>query len=418
MSSNPDNVVPSPATAATPAAPATNGNGNGKRKLILTSMVGVFVLLLIAYGIWYFLVGSHFESTDDAYVAGNVVQVTPQVTGTVVAIKADDTDTVKAGQDLILLDQADAQVALDQAEAQLAQTVREVRTLYANNGTLSANIAARAADVVRARSALVKAQDDYQRRASLVAGGAVSKEELQHVQADLDAARSSLAAADAAANAAREQLSSNQALTDGTHIDQHPNVLRAAAQVKAAYLALQRGAILAPVTGQVAKRSVQVGQRVQPGTALMAIVPLDHLWVDANFKEVQLRKMRIGQPVTLEADVYGSKVEYQGKVLGLSAGTGSAFSLLPAQNATGNWIKVVQRVPVRIELDAKDLAEHPLRVGLSVVAKVDTSVQDGARITSATAPSAAAYQTQAYASQDQGAGQIVKQIIAANLGKG
>ncbi len=413
MSSN--NETGTASSSSTAEAP----NGNGKRKTILTAMIGAFALLLIGYGIWYALVGSHFESTDDAYVSGNIVQITPQVAGTVVAIKADDTDVVKAGQELIVLDQADAKVALDQAEAQLAQTVREVRTLYANNGSLSANIAAREADVVRARSAQAKAQEDYQRRANLVSGGAVSKEELQHIQADLDAARSNLAAAEASANAAREQLTSNKALTEGTSVAQHPNVLRAAAQVRAAFLAQQRGSIPAPIAGQIAKRSVQVGQRVQPGNALMAIVPLDHLWVDANFKEVQLRKMHIGQPVTLEADIYGSKVEYEGKIIGLAAGTGSAFSLLPAQNATGNWIKVVQRLPVRIELNAKQLAEHPLRIGLSVVAKVDTKNQDGAQIASTSAVrTAAAYQTDAYANQNSGADQLVKNIIAANLGKG
>ena len=336
-----------PATAAptAPAAKATPENA-GKRRRLLLLIALVVIVVGIGYGVWYFLVGSHYESTDDAYVAGNVVQVTPQVAGTVIGINADDTDIVKQGQDLVVLDPSDARVALDQAEAQLAQTVREVRTVYANNGTLQANIQTRQADTITAKAALLRAQDDYQRRAALVSSGAVSKEELQHVQSELDSAKSAVAAADAGVQAAKEQLASNQVSTDGTSVARHPNVMRSAARVREAYLALERGTLPAPVSGQVAKRSVQLGQRVAPGTPLMAIVPLDQLWVDANFKEVQLRKMRIGQPVTLEADLYGGKVEYKGKIVGLSAGTGSAFSLLPAQNATGNWIKVVQRVPV------------------------------------------------------------------------
>ena len=411
-------AVQPPAAPVAPVAPVakqTRANA-GRRKRLLLTIAFVVVLAGIGYGAWYFLVGAHYESTDDAYVAGNVVQVTPQVAGTVIAIHADDTDLVKQGQDLVVLDPSDARVALDQAEAQLAQTVREVRTVYANNGTLSANILTRQADSIRARSALVRAQDDYQRRSALVAGGAVSREELQHVQTELDGAKSALAAADANVQAAREQLASNQVSTDGTSIAQHPNVLRAAARVREAYLALERGTLPAPVSGQVAKRGVQLGQRVAPGTPLMAIVPLDQLWVDANFKEVQLRKMRIGQPVTLEADLYGGKVEYKGRIVGLSAGTGSAFSLLPAQNATGNWIKVVQRVPVRIEFDPKELAEHPLRVGLSVVAKIDTSNQDGRQLASAPRVDSG-YQTRAFAPDTHAADAIIDRIVVANLGR-
>ena len=402
--------------STTPQKPSPVGD-IGKRKRMLALIAGVVVLVGIGYGAWWLLVASHYESTDDAYVAGNVVQVTPQVAGTVIAIKADDTDFVKAGQDLVVLDPSDAQVALDQAAAQLAQTVREVRTVYATNGTLAANIASRQADTIKARASLTRAEDDYKRRAALVASGAVSREELQHVQAELDSAKSALAAADAGVTAAREQLASNQTLTEGTSVAQHPNVQRAAARVREAYLALNRSTLPAPVSGQIAKRSVQLGQRVAPGTPLMAIVPLDRLWIDANFKEVQLRKMRIGQPVTLEADLYGGKVEYRGKVLGLSAGTGSAFSLLPAQNATGNWIKVVQRVPVRIALDAKELADHPLRIGLSVVARVDTSDQSGAQLASVASTSPAS-QTQTFHADSSGVDAIVNRIIAANLGHG
>jgi membrane fusion protein (multidrug efflux system) len=404
MSSNPSIIETN--------APAT---AKPQRNRILGVMAALVIVAGLAYAAWYFFVGLRFESTDDAYVAGNVVQITPEISGTVVSIKADDTETVKAGQPLVLLNQADAQVALDEAEAQLAQAVREVRTLYANNGTLDANIAARDADVLKAKSELDRAQDDYRRRQALVATGAVSAEEMQHVEAELANAKSIVAAAQAQVVAARQQLASNKTLTEGTTVEQHPNVLRAAARVREAYLALARSTLVAPLSGEVAKRSVQVGQRVQPGEPLMAIVPLDHLWVDANFKEVQLRKMRIGQTVTLEADLYGSKAEYHGKVVGLSAGTGGAFSLLPAQNATGNWIKVVQRVPVRLALDPKELREHPLRIGLSMVARVDVSDQSGPQLASTTA-SPGSLQSEAVQARPADADAIVDRIIAANLG--
>ncbi|MEO8805306.1 MAG: HlyD family efflux transporter periplasmic adaptor subunit [Burkholderiaceae bacterium] len=390
--------------------------GNPARKKALSAVAAAAVLGGIAYGAYWALVLNHFESTDNAYVQGNVVQLTPQVGGTVVAINADDTDHVKAGQLLVKLDPADAQVALDQAEAQLAQTVREVRTLYANNGTLKAQIALREADLARSQSELARAQDDVARRAPLVATGAVGKEEFNHVSSQLAAARSSVAAAQSATLAAREQLVSNQTLTDGTALEQHPNVMRASARVREAYLALKRADLLAPVDGYVAKRSVQLGARVQAGAPLMSVIALNQVWVEANFKESQLQKLRIGQPVTLVADVYGKKVEYNGAIEGLGAGTGAAFALLPAQNATGNWIKVVQRVPVRITLDAKQLVEHPLRVGLSMDAKVDTSKTDGRMLADASRVSAVA-QTNVFEQNNSAADAEVRKIIVANGGK-
>jgi membrane fusion protein, multidrug efflux system len=362
------------------APPDSTKPANPRRKRALTAVAAVVVVAGIAYGAYWSLVLNHFESTDNAYVQGNVVQLTPQIGGTVVAINADDTDHVKAGQLLVKLDPADAQVALDQAEAQLAQTVREVRGLYTNNSTLKAQIALRQADLARAQSEQARAQDDVSRRAPLVLTGAVGKEEFNHSTATLAAAKSGVAAAQSAVVAAREQLSSNQTLTDGTDAAEHPNVLRAAARVREAYLAMRRADLLAPVDGFVAKRSVQLGQRVQAGAPLMSVIALNQVWIEANFKESQLRNLRIGQPVELVADVYGKKVEYAGKIEGLGAGTGAAFALLPAQNATGNWIKVVQRVPVRIALDAKQLVEHPLRVGLSMDAKVDISQTGGAML--------------------------------------
>ena len=400
-----------PETTATPAP-----QGNPARKKALSAVAAAVVLGGIAYTAYWALVLNHYESTDNAYVQGNVVQLTPQVGGTVVAINADDTDHVKAGQVLVKLDPADAQVALDQAEAQLAQTVREVRTLYANNGTLKAQIALREADLARSQSELARAQDDVTRRAPLVATGAVGKEEFNHVNSQLAAARSSVAAAQSATLAAREQLASNQTLTDGTALEQHPNVMRASARVREAYLALKRADLLAPVDGYVAKRSVQLGSRVQAGAPLMSVIALDQVWVEANFKEAQLRRMRIGQPVTLRSDAYGSKVEYHGRIAGIGAGTGAAFALLPAQNATGNWIKVVQRVPVRIKLDAKQLVEHPLRVGLSMDAKVDISQTDGRMLADASRVSTVA-QTNVFEQNNSAADAEVRKIIVANGGK-
>ncbi len=388
--------------------------GNSKRKNALTLLAGVVVLAGLGWASYEYLVASHYESTDNAYVQGNVIQITPQIGGTVMAIMADDTDFVKAGQALVQLDPADAKVALEQAEAALAQAVRQVRTLYANNGSLSAQIALRDADVAKAQSEIARASDDLDRRQSLTGNGAVSKEELGHAQTQLANAKSALAAAQAGVVAAREQLSSNESLTDGTSVEQHPSVMMAAAKVREAFLATQRASLTAPVDGYVAKRTVQLGQRVAAGTPMMAIVPLKQVWVDANFKEVQLRNIRIGQPVALVADLYGKKVSYTGTVAGLGVGTGAAFSLLPAQNATGNWIKVVQRVPVRIVLDASQLEANPLRVGLSMDAEIDVSKKDGKAL--ADAPRAAALM-QAYGAAGDAAEQDVRRVIAANIGK-
>src|SRR5690606_23740506 len=292
--------------------------------------------------------GRWHVDTDDAYVQGNVVGVTPQVGGTVVAIHAEDGMRVEAGQVLVELDPSDATVALEQAKANLAATVRQVRGLYAAVDAGRAGMRARQVAVERARA-------DVARRTGLVASGAVSQEELAH-------ARNELAAAQAALATAREDLVRNRALVDATSVASQPQVQAAAAQLRAAYLALQRARIVAPVSGYVAQRRAQLGERVQPGAALMSVIPLEQVWVEANFKETQLEKMRLGQPVVLTADVYGDAVEYHGRLASLGLGTGSAFSLLPAQNASGNWIKIVQRVPVRIELDGAQLAAHPLRL--------------------------------------------------------
>ncbi|HEY4295098.1 MAG TPA: EmrA/EmrK family multidrug efflux transporter periplasmic adaptor subunit [Paraburkholderia sp.] len=380
-------------------APSAQSANNGKRKRMMTLLVIVILIAAIAYGLYYFLIARFHEDTDDAYVSGNVVQITPQVTGTVIAVNADDTQVVKAGDPLVVLDPADARVALQQAEANLAQTVRQVRGLFADDNQYQAQVALRQADLSRA-------QDDLKRRLTVAQTGAVSQEEISH-------ARDAVKSAQAAVDAAQQQLASNRALTANTTIANHPNVLAAAAKVRDAYLNHARNVLPAPVTGYVAKRSVQVGQRVSPGTPLMAIVPLHDVWVDANFKEVQLKHMRIGQPVELTADVYGSSVPYHGKVVGFSAGTGSAFSLLPAQNATGNWIKVVQRLPVRIALDPQELDKNPLRIGLSMQADVNIKDASGGQL--GQAPSTA-YQTNVFDKYGDEADAEIARIIAENAG--
>ena len=403
-----------PSTSAPDAPPPASASGNPQRKQGLTILAAVVGVVGLGWGAYEFLVASHFEDTDNAYVQGDVIQITPQIGGTVLGILANDTDFVKAGQVLVQLDPADAKVALDQAQAALAQAVRQARTLYANNATLQAQVALREADISKARVDVERTSDDLQRRQSLSGNGAVSQEELKHAQQQFKSAQSTLAAAQAGVLAAREQLASNQTLTEGADVAQQPSVQLAGARLREAFLATQRAALLAPVDGFVAKRTVQLGQRVAAGTPLMSVIALNNVWVEANFKEVQLRNIRIGQPVTLVADQYGKKVSYSGTVSGLGAGTGAAFSLLPAQNATGNWIKVVQRVPVRIALDAKQLTEHPLRVGLSMTAEVDVSQTDGLAL--ADVPRAA-MAAPVVAKTDDAAEQLVQRVIAANLGQ-
>jgi membrane fusion protein, multidrug efflux system len=386
--------------AAAAAAPAPK-QSNGKRRRLMTLIVLVIIIAAVAYGLYYFLIARFHESTDDAYVNGNVVQITPQVVGTVISVNADDTQTVKVGDPLVVLDPADSKVALDTAEANLAQTVRQVRTFFVNNNQYEAQIALRKSDLSRA-------QDDLKRRMQVAQTGAVSQEEISHAR---DAVRSAQAALDAA----DQELASNRSLTANTTIADHPNVLAAAAKVRDSYINYARNTLPAPVTGYVAKRSVQVGQRVSPGNPLMAIVPLNGVWVDANFKEVQLKHMRIGQPVELTADLYGSGVVFHGKVIGFSAGTGSAFSLLPAQNATGNWIKVVQRLPVRIELDPKELEQHPLRIGLSMNVDVTIKDEQGGQLGQARNT---VYQTNVFDNYGAQADQEIARIIQQNAGAG
>jgi len=393
-----------------------NAEPNNARRRGLTVIAAVVVLTGAGWGVYHWMNGRYLQNTDNAYVAGNVVQITPQVSGTVVSIMADETDFVRAGQPLVKLDTTDARVALEQAEAQLSKAIRDTRGLFAGNGTLSAQIALREADLARVQSDLAKAQDDVNRRAALVASGAVGKEEFQHANNQLVSAKSAVAAAQSAVIAAREQLTTNQVQTDGTSVEQHPAVQTAASRVREAYLTLRRAELPAPMDGTVAKRAVQIGQRVQAGAPLMTVVSLNQLWVDANFKESQLQSLRIGQPAELEADVYGKKVVYHGKVSGLGAGTGAAFSLLPAQNATGNWIKVVQRVPVRIALDPAELRANPLRVGLSMDVTVNAEDQSGKALADVPRGEAVA-QTGVYETLEKDADQRVQQLLASSLGR-
>ena len=383
----------------TETPPPNNSSLKSRRKLWLAIASGAVILVGAAYGAYWATVLRYSQSTDDAYVNGNVVQITPQISGTVVSIGADDTQFVKAGQPLVRLDQADAKVALDQAEAQLAKTVREVRNLFATTAQLQAAVEVRQTD-------LATAQNDFARREQLGKSGAVSGEELQH-------ARDAVKAAQSALLAAQQQLVANRARVDRTTLEDHPDVRNAAAAVRNAYLNYARTVLPAPVSGFVARRNVQLGQRVGPGAALMAVVPLDQVWVDANFKEPQLAGMRIGQPVTLTADLYGNSIRYHGKVAGFGAGTGSAFSLLPAQNATGNWIKIVQRVPVRVALDPHELATNPLQIGLTMKAEVNVRDETGARLPQL-ASNNVAYSTDVFHSTDESADARVQAIIAAN----
>ena len=353
--------------AATETAPQAQAQTQReqRRKWLVILTVGLIVLALLAV-LWWLLFARGYESTDDAYVAGDVANVMPQVSGTVVSIGADETDLVQAGQELIRLDASDARIALQDAEQQLARAVRQTRTVFANRDQLLAVVGQR-------RSDLARAQSDFNRRKDLSASGAVSSEEVGHAQDALNAARDAL-------TAAQQNLAAGVALVGHTNVADNPDVRAAATQVEKAWLALQRTSVKAPVTGYLAKRNVQLGDRIAPGAPLMTIVPLERLRVEANFKEVQLDRMRIGQPVKVVSDLYGGHVEYQGTVVGLGMGTGSAFALLPAQNATGNWIKVVQRVPVRIALKTEELRKHPLRIGLSTRVKVDIRDDSGQQL--------------------------------------
>ena len=384
---------PAPSTD-TPA----NGMSNRRRGLLI--LAAVVIVAGLAWFAYWFIHGRWFVATEDAYAGGTIVQITAEIPGTVRVIHPRETQGVKAGQTLIELDPADARLALEGALADLASTVRQVHGSFVQVDRARAQLAAREVELRRG-------QADFQRRNSIAQGGAVSTEEVAH-------ASESTAALAAAVRAAREELNVALSQTQGTTVEQHPLVARAAARVRDAALALTRTTIASPVDGVVGKKGVQVGQRVAPGTPLMAVVPLSDVWVDANFKEVQLHRMRIGQPVTLRADVYGNDVTFHGKVKGFSPGTGAAFALLPAQNASGNWIKIVQRVPVRIELDPAEVLEHPLLIGLSMHVEVGLRDQSGPMLAAPTDDIASSMP--AHADRDPLVEATIARIIAENSG--
>ncbi len=357
-----------------------------KRKKLLGYFALIVIIAAILYAIWAVFF-NHSISTDNAYVGAENAQITSMVSGQVAKVLVTDTAQVKQGDILVEIDNRDATIALAQAKAELAKAKRQYQQSSANSSSLSSQVIVRddeinsaKAQVAKAQADVDKAKQDYDRRASLAATGAISKEELTSAQsalhtaqANLNVAQAGLSQAESNRKAAMSNLAANDALIKGTDEDTLPDVLVAQAKVEQAQLDLDRTVIRAPVDGVVARRNIQVGQRVAPGTVMMSVVPISQLYVDANFKESQLAKVRVGQIATLTSDLYGDDVEYHGKVIGFSGGTGAAFALIPAQNATGNWIKVVQRLPVRIALDPKELADHPLRVGLSMEAKVDLS---------------------------------------------
>lgn len=382
-------------------APQQPVKKRGKRKGALLLLTLLFIVIAVGYGIYWFLVLRHFEETDDAYVAGNQVQIMAQVSGSVTKVWADNTDYVKQGDVLVTLDATDAQQAFEKAQTALASSVRQTRQQMINSKQLQASVELQ-------RTALAQAQSDLNRRIPLGNANLIGREELQH-------ARDAVASAQAQLDVAIQQYNANQAMILDTRLEEQPAVKQAAAELRNAWLALQRTKIVSPITGYVSRRAVQPGAQISQTTPLMAVVPASGLWVDANFKETQLAHMRIGQTATVVSDIYGDDVKYTGKVVGLDMGTGSAFSLLPAQNATGNWIKVVQRLPVRIELDAKQLGEHPLRIGLSTLVTVDTTHRDG-QVLANQARATPAYESNARELDLTPVNALIDDIVKANAG--
>jgi len=396
-----ENVEKVMSATAEAQSPQPSASKKKKRKSVLIVLALIFVLIGIAWGVYWFLVLRHFQETDDAYVAGNQVQVMAQVSGSVNKVWFEDTDFVKKGDVLVSLDKTDAEQAFEKAQTALATSVRQTHQLMINGKQYQASITLQ-------QTALAQAEADLKRREPLGAANLIGREELQH-------ARDAVATAKAQLDVAIQQYNANQAMILNTSLENQPAVQQSAAELRDAWLALQRTEIRSPMDGFVSRRSVQVGSQISTSTPLLAVVPATNLWVDANFKETQLAGVRIGQPATVVADIYGDEVVYQGKVVGLDMGTGSAFSLLPAQNATGNWIKVVQRLPVRIELNQDDIARHPLRIGLSTLVKIDITSKEGSALATS-ARQQAAYSSNALAIDLAPVNQLITDIVRANAG--
>jgi len=360
----------------------------------------VVVVATIAILIYHFMVGQYHITTKDAYVNGNMVRLQPQVTGTVTYIGADQTQSVTVGQILVQLDAKDADVALSQAKANLAQTVRDVVQLFSDEKRQEAVLYAQQAQLVRANKELARDR-------GLVGTRGVSQEELERAEESARSAEAGIRQAHASLESVRAQIAGTQPAT-------HPRVLLAESNLRNAWLAKNRTNVRSPLNGYMVRREVQLGQQVTPATEMVAITPLDSVWIDANFKETQLENIRINQPVTIKADIYGSDVEYHGRVLGLTAGTGASLAVLPPENATGNWIKIVQRLPVRIGLDPRELRDHPLYLGLSTKVDIDVHDLNGGSL-SKTAVWPAAMQTNVYAEQDAGVTAEIDNIVRANL---
>jgi len=360
-----------PAPAPAQAAPPPPKPNRARRIRLFLILAGVIAAAAALWFVYWLLIGSRHVETDNAYVQASSAQVTALVGGQLTQVAIHETQPVKQGQVLAVIDPADYRLAVDRARADLDQAERRVRGYFANDKAMTAQAAAKASDIARAEAELRRAEVEYGRRKGLASAGAVSGDELTAAETTLTSARSALAQARANATAAGAQQEVANTLVAGSDVASNPEVAAAKAKLAQAELDLARTVIRAPVDGVVTRNTIEEGQRVQPGVALMTIVPIQRAYVDANFKEVQLRGVRVGQPVTLTSDLYGSGVKFHGRVAGFSGGTGSAFAVIPAQNATGNWIKVVQRLPVRVELDPKELAQHPLRVGLSMKAEID-----------------------------------------------
>lgn len=390
MSANPNNSVPQQAIQK-----------NKKRRFTLILLAVLFILAGVFWLVHWFLVLRFYQETDDAYVAGNQVQIMAQISGSVNKVWFDNTDFVRKGSVLVTLDQTDAEQAFEKAQTALATSVRQVHQLIINSKQYQATINLK-------KTALMQTEADLRRREPLASASMIGREELQHARDAVDTAKAEL-------EVAIQQFNANQAMILDTSLENQPDIKKSATALKDAWLTLQRTAIRSPVDGYISRRSVQVGSQITVSTPLLAVVPTDKLWVDANFKETQLADVRIGQPATVISDLYGDSAIYHGKVIGLDMGTGSAFSLLPAQNATGNWIKVVQRLPVRIELDPAEVARHPLRIGLSTLVKVYIKDQQGGVLANSIRQNPA-YESNALKVDLNPVNQLIKEIIRANAG--